>query len=697
MPYGALRLLRGKEIDRLSPLGHTTTTPQSDIAIATPSAGAPSPNDVHSPTSTALNMKKAVDRAHLFISGRHQDLIRSMGTEERQTMSTWLYQFWFFSFKTAKHWGRGPRDWTAETLNFGTYQETVQISLPSTPSIMMNGNSEQRDHSEPSPLNASASHIPPIPSQMCRWVIHLTLENAKAGVENYVSSPQESHIPDPQDETTWTGWPKAWHRPQFHEKLRNGLENNDFSSIGTESLPIAVPQVVKAAKRSPDELLQEAFGFSIIGCNLDLISNLLDEIEFSSINVSGLYPLHMAATYLDGSRTCCDILNLLLTRVDAVLGAAGGNISELYINDLGHTVLDSLMVTILKSHTSVTPGVVDDELRGEKRFIAEDIDICGRWDADSDCIRARLAEGKSTIPLSWKHKFCHTSAQSICHSITMLLDFLPSTTTSSPSGLFIKHCLNCGLKMQLQPVHTLVMTAFHLVISGCEDEDLFGILACLLSLVFSGVDVSLTADLSLMLLLGREVPSNVCSHKKTSPADLAHGIAPYFPVPPPPKADVGWRLFCHILRQCEQINAMERMYRYTLYDQDCILNDFDDCEFEKGRILDEHSCIDENRFGGNRTLAILWASVQAELATYRRLDQGLAWLSDNINLEALLESLELGLEPAIRLMEEGLIKPFCLCGQFYCEDINRPTVQEVSRRYFANLDVWGRATYRVLG
>lgn len=120
LPYGALRLLRGKEIDRLSPLGHTTTTPQSDIAIATPSAGAPSPNDVYSPTSTALNMK-VVDRAHLFISGRYQDPIRSMGTEERQTMFSWLYQFWFFSFITAKHWGRDPRDWTAETLNFGTH------------------------------------------------------------------------------------------------------------------------------------------------------------------------------------------------------------------------------------------------------------------------------------------------------------------------------------------------------------------------------------------------------------------------------------------------------------------------------------------------------------------------------------------------------------------------------------------------
>ena len=562
----------------------------------------------------------------------------------------------------------------------------------------MSGNSEQWGHSELSPFDASASHISSRPSKMCRWVIHVTPGNAEASVENYVSSPpQESQIQDPQDETTWTDWPNAWHQPQFQKKLRNSLENNDFSNIETESLPVALPQVVKAAKKSSDEMLQEAFGFSIISRNIDLMSDLLDRIMSSGIDVSGLYPLHMAATYLDGSRTCCDILDLLLKKVDAVFGAADGHVNELYINELGYTVLDSLMVTILKSHSSVTPGVVDDALRSEKRFIAEDIDICGRWDADSDCIRARLAGGKSTIPFSWKHKFCHTSAQSICHSITTLLKFLPSATTRSPSGLFIKHCLNCGLKMQLQPVHTLVMTAFHLVISGCEDEDLFGILACLLSLVARGVDASLTADLSLMLLLGREVPSNVCSHKEISPADLARSIASYFPVPPPPKADVGWRLFCHILRQCEQIKSEEWIRRrYYLCHQDSILNDDGDCKYERVEFLMQHSYFHRHRFGENRILAIIWASVQAELATYRRLREGESWLSENINLEIILQSLELGLEPAIGLVEDRLIKPFCLCGQFCCDDTNRPTVQEISRRYFANLDVWGRATYRIL-
>lgn len=58
-----------------------------------------------------------------------------------------------------------------------------------------------------------------------------------------------------------------------------------------------------------------------------------------------------------------------------------------HINDLGHTVLDSLMASILKSHTSRVPGVVHTTFGNDQRFAGEEVDICGRWDADSDSIR----------------------------------------------------------------------------------------------------------------------------------------------------------------------------------------------------------------------------------------------------------------------------------------------------------------------
>src|ERR1700722_1156823 len=96
---------------------------------------------------------------------------------------------------------------------------------------------------------------------------------------------------------------------------------------------------------------------------------------------------------------------------------------------------------------------------------------------------------------SWKHKFCHTSAQTICHCISLIT--MSPFRLNTPSGIFLRHCSECGLKMQLQPLHTLVMTAFQLASCGCPDEDLFGILACLLHILSNTkVDPLERADVS---------------------------------------------------------------------------------------------------------------------------------------------------------------------------------------------------------
>lgn len=63
---------------------------------------------------------------------------------------------------------------------------------------------------------------------------------------------------DPFDERTWQAWPKSEQDMSFHEKLRYGLETNDISNLKVDQLPLAVMQVVKAAERSPRELLGEA-------------------------------------------------------------------------------------------------------------------------------------------------------------------------------------------------------------------------------------------------------------------------------------------------------------------------------------------------------------------------------------------------------------------------------------------------------
>ena len=52
------------------------------------------------------------------------------------------------------------------------------------------------------------------------------------------------------------------------------------------------------------------------------------------------------------------------------------------------------------------------------------------------------------------------------------------------------------------------MVAFHLSVSGCPGESLFGILACLIYLLGLGANPCLRADISLAVLVGAEEPTD---------------------------------------------------------------------------------------------------------------------------------------------------------------------------------------------
>ncbi|KAK0703706.1 hypothetical protein B0T26DRAFT_657321 [Lasiosphaeria miniovina] len=109
-----------------------------------------------------------------------------------------------------------------------------------------------------------------------------------------------------------------------------------------------------------------------------------------------LSPFHLAAAHLDGAKTCCLIIDIMAGSLQI-----GASVSATYRNDLGHTVLDSLMITILRSHTSVAPAVVSKGFESQSRFPGEEVDICGRWDADTPCVRQLYASaGWATISLS---------------------------------------------------------------------------------------------------------------------------------------------------------------------------------------------------------------------------------------------------------------------------------------------------------
>lgn len=578
-------------------------------------------------------------------------------------MSTWLYQFWFFSFKTAKYWGRGPRDWFADLLAFG--RDGVDIfPAPASPhpASDMVGHSPRGQSLVASGL--SNTSVGSQPSPLCHWAIHLQ----ERSYEPLPDPPLLEHdAMDPANPDTFQEWPREWMVPSYPEKLRNALESNDFSNIPTEKLPAAIPEALQSARGDPCDLAAESLGFAIMSRNEDMVFEALK--VRSKIASLGIDVCHLATSYLDGSKACCGILYTIGMLVP---------LRQYYTNDLGHTVLDNLMIAILKGHTSCAPGQVDNAFKGQARFAGEEVDICGRWDADSDCIRELLAKGIHRIPLQWKHKFCHTSVQTICHCITAIWGSFSAPNINTCSGLFVKRCSQplCGLKMQMTPLHTLVLVMWQLSSHGCEEEDLFGAVAVLLCLLRYGSDPCAQSTLSLTSLIGatpskdRDNDADTCEHEPLDPLELANAIYSLKCTEWTEKVRLGWRTFYEILRYSQQTEEGD--------------SDLPVC----------WSCEDGNReiFRANDgRLGIIWSAINTELITYRRLHVGDPWMSANINLDGMLEGLVKGCAPVFPLVRDNMMKPRCCCGSFHGDDGMDPS--DACAFYFSNMEDWSRSTF----
>lgn len=466
-------------------------------------------------------------------------------------MSTWLYQFWLFSFKTAKYWGQGPRDWVADMLGFG--RNGIEIfPIPSSHHSSSNkaGCSPHEQLSGTTELNITTPAS--VPSPLCRWTIHVV----GRAYEGLPDPPLLEHgMMDPTDPETYQQWPQEWTILSHSEKMRNALESNDFSHIPTDQLPAAIPEALQVAKRNPRDFARESLGFAIMSRNSEMVSDLLHltlntpRLENADLEImlEGIDVFHLATSYLDGSKTCCEIVNLISSCVP---------LGKHYTNDLGHTVLDSLMITIVKGHSSCAPDQLDDAFKGQNRFAGEEVDICGRWDADSDCIRELLAKDIHHIPFQWKHKFCHTSIQAICHSIITIWGAESAPDINTRSGLFVRRCSqpDCGLKMQMTPLHALVLVMLQLSSHGGEEEDLFGAVAVLLCLLRYGANPSLRSVLSITSLIGADPSDNCsreldrCEHEAIDPLQLASAIYSLRNTEWTERVRLGWRTCCEILR-----------------------------------------------------------------------------------------------------------------------------------------------------
>jgi hypothetical protein len=550
------------------------------------------------------------------------------------------------------------------------------------------------------------------PSQLCFWSIH--------GIDDleYVRdcpSPSPEPIEDFEtiDEADWPDWPDDSEIFSFVDKMQIALKTNSFSSVDINDLPLSLSQITQSAEQSPDQLLVESLGFAIMARNEVLLWELMDDVEF--IDLTSVSPFHLAASYISGAKTCCNVLDFV------VKNFSGPGVSQgLYLNPLGHTVLDTLMIGILKSHTSCLPGIVDDKLAKDKRFVGEDLDVCGRWDADSPCIRKLLAEGILAIPPDWKHMFCHTSAQTLCHSIGTLFGTKSPPDINTPSGLFMKQC-SCGRQLQLHPLHCLVMVAFHLSQSGRPGENLFGVLACLVCLLVNGMNPLIEAHVSLDMLVGREMLDK-CSHSSLDPLQFAEQIPRDLMSDWTEEVRLGWSVFCKVLgfaqderRKGETQTPSQRYNRAREFNvdfDDLMINedhaddaslqdseeDEDEDEEDSEEVWCQHHKTHGNFYDGSREIGQLWGAIQTELLTYRKVVESDAWISKNFVMSSLIGGLQNGFGVSLLpLVENGMMKSVCRCGRFRkAHDEACVMVQEVSAWYFSNTDIWKRATYIVV-
>lgn len=79
LPSAAMQKAHLRSFDHASPLGFPIGTPGSDFAIATPSSTENAP----SPTTSLVEKKRGIERAHLFVQGNHDKLLASMEGNER--------------------------------------------------------------------------------------------------------------------------------------------------------------------------------------------------------------------------------------------------------------------------------------------------------------------------------------------------------------------------------------------------------------------------------------------------------------------------------------------------------------------------------------------------------------------------------------------------------------------------------------
>ncbi|EKJ76096.1 hypothetical protein FPSE_03728 [Fusarium pseudograminearum CS3096] len=567
----------------------------------------------------------------------------------RQICVDYFHEFYMHGFLTAKNWGSPP-----------------SISKVRTPSAFL-------EFPSSSLLTDASNHIDIVnpPTNLCRWSIH-------------VKEIEYEPLPEEQPDSFPTS-------RSFPECLQNSISTGDFTELRNDNLPLSHETVIQSLTKNPLALELDSWKLAIMAGNADLLYDLGKKGRTKTREeVKSIHPYHLAASFLNGGGTCCTIFDALST----ILGRS--YLLQHNINDLGHTILDSLLVSILRSHTSVQPEMVSDGFRALSRFPGEEKDICGRWDADSPEVRGLFAQGYARIPTRWKHPFCHSAVQAVCHCAISTFGGLTHADVNCLSGLFVRRCTECGMELRLGPLHTLVAAAFFLGQSGMSGETLFGPVAILVCLINMGIDVNMRKNISVEEILRTSEPGQ-CHHRSMTAAEMMMCVPASVVHNWTNACQVGWDCLLHTLRLAESSDT-ENSYRHDRDSPECELSagetDGESQSSECG-LQDIHD--DEVLKCTHKMIGIMWATIQAEMLTYRRLTVNDPWISDNFQmlaLQAWLKGETQGFNTP--LVVQDMMKTYSRCGWFYETKYVFwviATSSDVCKEWFANLDNYGRTTF----
>jgi hypothetical protein len=240
-----------------------------------------------------------------------------------------------------------------------------------------------------------------------------------------------------------------------------------------------------------------------------------------------------------------------------------------------------------------------------------------------------------------------------------------------------------------------VLTAFQLARNGCNQEDLFGVLALLLCLLSLGANPCTTAHISISALLDIESEER-CTHGELSPADLAEQVPEAMTSTWPLLARRGWQLFCFVLRKSHHERSLEDLecqeQGQDLFYDPISWQHIDEVDQSFSDTCQNHWAVElPARFGKSKVLGHIWASIQAELLSYRRLEETDSWTSEYFDMEELLTRLEGGDDISLGYLKQDMLKPYCRCGKYegYSDTVFR---EQTAKYYFSNLDDYERLT-----